>query len=287
MIIGGSKKEVISNIKTAANEGLLNAKVETNDPILTQEESDSIVYGYTKKRNTLPFKIKNLGARAAAAVITDLINKNTEIIGGEKIKNINQGAIVTCNHFNPLDNTAMRYMAKKTSGKRLFTVAQETNLAMEGFVGFFMNYADIIPISRNVHYMQREFFQIISQHIKKGDWVLIYPEQEMWFNYKKPRTARPGAYFFASKLNVPIISCYVELQETDEPDNEEFFKTKYKIRILDPIFPDPQKSQRENSRIMQEKDSMQKREIYEKIYGKKLDHTFEPSDIAGYRGKLS
>ena len=154
MIIGGSKAEVIENIKKCTQSGQLNDKVETGDPNLTAEQSDKIVYSYAKNRHKVFFKIKSFAARKAASFLTNKINKTTEIVGLHKLSAIKGGAIVTCNHFNPLDNTTMRYLAKKAGNKRLYTVAQETNFAMEGFVGFFMNYADIIPISRNMHYMQ-------------------------------------------------------------------------------------------------------------------------------------
>ena len=81
---------------------------------------------------------------------------------------------------------------------------------------------------------------------------MIYPEQEMWFNYRKPRYLKPGAYYYASKYNVPIISCFIE--------------------IID----------KENAAWMSERDYSQKKEAYEKAYNKKLDYKFEDDDIAGW-----
>ncbi len=286
MIIGGSKLQVIENIKRATESGELNIKVETGDPALSPEQSEMIVHRFLDNRSKTNYMLKTFIARNTANLLSKVLNKDSEIFGIEKLSSINGGAVITCNHFNPIDNTTMRYMAKKAGKKKIYTVAQETNFAMHGFLGFIMNYADTIPISRNMHYMQREFCDIISELVGRDEWVLIYPEQEMWFNYRKPRTVKPGAYYYAAKLNVPIISCFVEIQETNEADNEEFSKVKYKIHVLDTIYPDKNKSARENSREMQKKDYMQKLECYEKAYGKKYTAEFDISDIAGYMKKI-
>ena len=209
-------------------------------------------------------------------------NKETEIIGIENIQNIKTGAIITSNHFNPLDSTVVQKAMKKVGKNRLYIVGQEENLAMDGIIGFIMNYSDIIPISDQISYMKKEFQEILKQHLIQNDFVLIYPEQEMWFNYRKPRTLRPGAYYYAAKNNVPIISCFVEIQETRKQDNAEFYKVKYIIHILPPIYPDAKKTAKENSIFMMEKDYQQKQEAYEKAYKTKLTYQFEIEDIAGW-----
>ena len=129
--------------------------------------------------------------------------------------------------------------------------------------------------------MGRYFPAIIKERLNKKNYILIYPEEEMWFNYRKPRTLKPGAYYFAARNKVPVISCFTEMIDTDEEDNEEFYKVRYILHVLPPIYPDPNLSPKENSISMMEKDYNQKKEAYEKAYGKKLDYTFEPDDIAG------
>lgn len=104
----------------------------------------------------------------------------------------------------------------------------------------------------------------------------------MWFNYRKPRPLKLGAYYFAVKNNVPIISCFTEIIDEQEQENEEFRKVKYKLHILKPIYPDPDKKLKENAREMMNKDFNQKKEAYEKAYNKKLNYEFEKDDIAGF-----
>lgn len=282
MIIGGSKVEVIENIKKAVEKNEFNRKVEIGDPSLTSKQKLEILTKYIENKDKLSYKIKNNIARFIIYVVTNIQNKETEIIGIENIKNIKTGAIITSNHFNPLDSTVIQKVIKKIGKNRLYIVGQEENLAMKGIIGFIMNYSDIIPISNQISYMKKDFKKILENQLKKNNYVLIYPEQEMWFNYRKPRTLKPGAYYYAAKNNVPIISCFVEIRETEKKDNSEFYKVKYIIHILPPIYSDTNKTAKENSIIMMEKDYKQKQMAYETVYKKKLNYKFEIEDIAGW-----
>ncbi len=284
MIIGDNRAAVIENIRRSAESKDFFAKVEINDPVLTTAESNEIIQNYLKRRNSLSFRLKSFTARQVANLFTSVLNRNTEIIGLEKLKGLTGGAIVTSNHFSPTENTGIRLLARKLGKKRINIVSQETNLAMPGFIGFLMNYADIIPISDNIHYTQREFLGILSDLTAKNELILIYPEEEMWFNYRKPRPPKPGAFYYASRLGVPVISCFIELRDLPQMDNDEFHKVKFILHILDVLTPDPDKSVKENCAAMQSADYALKKKLYEKVYGKPLDYSFDPTDIAGWVG---
>ena len=158
---------------------------------------------------------------------------------------------------------------------------------MKGVIGFLMNYADTIPISTEPRYLIKDFPSILKERlVDKRHAVLLYPEQEMWFNYRKPRPPKNGAYFYAAKLNVPIISCFVEMVDLPEDDTEEFKKVKYILHILDVLYPDPDKSVKENTEALGEADYMLKKNCYETVYGKELTYTFDSSDIAGWKETL-
>ena len=283
MIIGDNKKIVIENIKNATKSGEFNKKVEVDDPNLSDEQKDEIINKYLSRRKKITYKLNNKTARMIADTVAWMENRITKIEGLENIKDIDTGAVITSNHFNPLDSLIIRKLVRKAGKKHLYIVAQETNLAMTGLIGYMMNYTDIIPISRKISYMKHEFSDILEEKLSKKQFILIYPEQEMWFNYKKPRPLKPGAYYYAAKNDVPIISCFVEMIDTDEEENEEFNKVKYILHILQPIYPDKDKTLKENSKIMMEKDYNQKKEVYEKIYNKNLDYEFNYNDIAGLR----
>ena len=146
-----------------------------------------------------------------------------------------------------------------------------------------MNYLDVLPVSKSPTYLIKTFMPELKKILNNGYIVLIYPEEEMWFNYRKPRPCKRGAYQFASINKVPVISCFTEMVDLNIPDNDEFNKVKYIVHVLDPIIPDLNKSDRQNSIDMANIDFKQKKEAYEKAYNKELIYDFESNDIAGLR----
>ncbi|MBE6912350.1 MAG: 1-acyl-sn-glycerol-3-phosphate acyltransferase [Ruminococcaceae bacterium] len=281
MIIGDKRKEVIENIKTAIAKEDFYAKVEVNDPVLTPEEGKTITNGFLSRRKKLSSKLKSFFARRIANVATKILNRDTEIIGEEKFRELSRGAIITSNHFSPIENTVVRKLVLKNGHRRLNVVAQLTNFAMKGIIGFLMNYADTIPLAEDFRYLNRDFLDVIKEKTDKGETVLIYPEQEMWFNYRKPRPPKRGPYYFAAKLNVPVVCCFVEMRETEKKENDEFNKVKYILHVLDILYPNPEKSDKENSTAMAKRDFELKIAAYENAYNKKLSYEFEKGDIAG------
>ena len=282
MIIGENRPAVIDNIRTAAESSDFYAKVELNDPILTDGESKEIVNRYLANRKKSGYKLKSKVACAMADLAMLYINKETEIVGAEKLSELKGGAFITSNHFSPIENTVVRYAVKKCLKKKLAIISQVTNFAMTGIIGFLMNYANTVPLSGDMQYMSRGFMDILAERLSKNEVILIYPEQEMWFNYRKPRPPKRGAYHFAAKLNAPVISCFVEITDTSKKDTDEFYKVKYRIHILDVLFPDSALSAKVNSQNMCEKDYSLKKDAYERLYGKELNYKFEYSDIAGW-----
>lgn len=287
MILGDNREAVINNIKTYAENGEFHNKVELNDPVLTAEENRAITDNYMENREHLTFKLKSVIAVTIAKIATRLINKDTKIIGIEKIPADLQGVIITSNHFGPLENTIIRHLTNKLKRRKLNIISQTTNFAMKGPIGFLMNYANTIPISTEPRYLARDFLSVMKEKlVEKKEAVLLYPEQEMWFNYRKPRPPKNGAFFYSTKLNIPIISCFVEIVDKDKDDTDEFKKVKYILHILDVLYPDKSKLSKENVEYLAETDYRLKKECYEKVYKKPLSYTFENSDIAGWKKGL-
>lgn len=282
MILGADRLQVIQNIKDRLLQGELNAKVEIGDPVLSPNEAREITNRYLKERSTLPFRFKSFLARMLANIGTFFINRNTEIVGDIDPEILKKGVIITSNHFSPLENTVIRHFVRKNGQKRLNIVSQVTNFAMGGVVGFLMNYADTIPLSPDMRYFTRELTAIIAEKLNNKETILIYPEQEMWFNYRKPRPHKEGAYHFASKLGCPVVSCFVEIIDKDKLDTPDFYKTKYRLHILGVLYPDENKTDKENRKEMCKRDYEMRASAYERIYGKKLDYKFNSSDIAGW-----
>jgi 1-acyl-sn-glycerol-3-phosphate acyltransferase len=282
MILGQKREQVITNIRRAAESGSFYSKVEVDDPVLSEAQRKAILENYFLKKKALGWKVNNRIARLIANTASKKINEATIMNGLENLSGVTGGAIVTSNHFNPIDNTLLRTLTLKAGKKKLCIASEETNLAMSGWIGYLMNYADTVPVSSNLNYMGDRFEPTLAGLLKQDDWVLIYPEQEMWFNYRKPRPLKRGAYYYAAKFHVPVISCFTEIQDLKELDTPEFHKVRYTLHVSPTIFPDPAKGIRENSISMCQQDYRQKKAAYEAAYGKSLIYQFESSDIAGW-----
>lgn len=285
MILGGNRLPVIENIKKNILNNELNKKVEIDDPVLTQEEIMKVIDKFYKnKKNKLIYSIRNRRAKNTLNSVYFKEKKRIKLEGLNNIKklNLNNGAIITCNHFNQLDSFCAKKLADKLN-KKLYMVIEDTNLMLPGSLGFLMNYLDVIPINKSPNYISHVFLPELKKILDAGHLVLIYPEEEMWFNYRKPRPPKPGAYHYAAKYNVPIIPCFVKIEDTEEYEDNGFKKSKYTLYIMKPIFPDTSKDLKQNKEEMREKDYNLKKEAYEKAYGKKLDYKFNPEeDIAGW-----
>lgn len=286
MIIGGSKKEVIKNIETNIINKELNRKVEVNDAVLSDEEITKLINKFYKnKSKKFSYTIKHMIANMTISKYMKLLDKDITIKGLENLKDLDlsKGAIITSNHFNPLDTFIIRKLVAKVLKKDLYIVIQDTNLAMPGSLGFLMNYTNTIPVSKSPTYLAGTFKENLRKILSDGNIVLIYPEEEMWFNYRKIRPLKRGAYQYAAILNVPVISCFTKIIDTDILDNEEFNKTIYELNVLGYLYPDKDISPRVNSINMLNEDYTWKKRSYEEAYNKSLDYNFSKDDIAGYR----
>lgn len=285
MIIGGSKKEVINNIKKNIENNELNKKVEIGDPNLSEDEIQKYINDFFKNKKKLSYFFKNKIANKTVKKISKELYPDIKINGLEKLDlaDLSNGAIITSNHFNPLDSYNIRKIVEEKLHKKLYIVVQDTNLAMPGFLGFLFNNIKVIPLSKSPNYIIKKFVPELKKILSKGDFILIYPEEEMWFNYRLPRPCKRGAYQFAHELDVPVISCFVKMIDTDKTDNDEFNKVKYEVSINKVIYPEAGESVKSDSRKMAEVDYEARKKAYEDAYNKKLNYEFDISDIAGWK----
>lgn len=285
MIIGGSKKEVIKNIETNINNNELNKKVEVGDPNLTEEEKLKYINKFYQNQKSPLYFIKNKIANKTVRKIAKEIYPNINIIGLEKLDyvDLTNGAIITSNHFNPLDSYNIRKIVEEKLHKKLYIIVQDTNLAMPGALGFLFNNIEVIPLSKSPNYIIKKFMPELKKILSKGNFVLIYPEEEMWFNYKLPRPCKRGAYQFAHELDVPVISCFVKMTDTNITDNNEFNIVKYDVFINKVIYPEKNESIKSDSRKMAEVDYETRKKAYEDAYNKELKYEFDIKDIAGWK----
>lgn len=216
----------------------------------------------------LSSKIKTFFALIIEKICEKVLKKKFDITvdGTENISDVSGGAIITSNHFAPTENIAVKIAVKSAKGRhKFYKVVREGNFFMKGIIGFLLKNCRTLPLSSNLHTMKK-LDNAVSEILESKDFILIYPEQSMWWNYKKPRPYRIGAYHFAAKYNVPVIPCFVTLSKKGTVGKNGFPDLKYTIHVMKPLYPDPSKTIRENAKIMQEENARLCREKYEEVY---------------------
>ena len=273
------RQEVLKKIEQLEKEGKFDIDVEDDPPtiVLTPENVD-----YLRKKMTS--KLKRIFANEVGERFLDNLLKNNKLIikevkGIENLNKISTGAMVTCNHFNPFDCFTVEKvfrMSGKIEEKRLYKVIREGNYTnFPGLYGFFFRNCDTLPLSSNKRTMV-QFMKAVDTLLQKGDFILIYPEQSMWWNYTKPKPLKIGAYKFAARNNVPIIPIFITMRDSDIVGDDGFPVQEYYINIEAPIYPTDGMAEKENAEEMKEKNSEVWKEVYEDFYGIPLEYTTTP-----------
>ena len=121
----------------------------------------------------------------------ELILRKTE--GLEHLAGV-QGAVITCNHFHPMDSFIMQKVFDASKHpKRMYRVIREGNYtSFPGFYGFLMRSCNTLPLSSNMQTMKK-FLRAVDRVLSEGNCLLIYPEQSM---VELPQAQAPEARRF-------------------------------------------------------------------------------------------
>ena len=265
--------EVVNKIAEFERTGRFDEDVEDDPPgrLIEAGEVD-----YLRKKISSKIRCK-IAYSMARKFLNELMDKQQMIVSGieglEHYAAINGGAVVTCNHFNAFDSFAMQ-IAYESAGqkkkRRLYRVIREGNYtAFPGFFGYLMRNYNTLPLATKPAAM-KEFVKATDTILKSGNLVLIYPEQSMWWNYRKPKPLKSGGFYLAAKNRVPILPCFITMKDSSIIGEDGFPVQEYTIHVAPPIYPDPDKSVSANSQMMMEENFRIWKEIYEREYGIEL-----------------
>ena len=275
--------KILEKIAQFESEGRFGEDVEDDPPSRTLMP-DEIEYGNRGLRQRMKSKLAFAAARRYVnSLIEDKKLIIKEIKGIENFRNLNSGAIITCNHFNAFDSFAMQlvYDAAQQPSRIFYRVIREGNYtSFPGFYGFLMRNCNTLPLSSNLRTMKK-FMRGVDSLLKDGHFILIYPEQSMWWNYRKPKPLKNGAYSFAVRNNVPVLPCFITMRDSDIMGDDGFYVQEYTIHVGEPIYPDPKLSYRDSVKDMLDKNYALWKEIYEREYHMPLVYdTAESADTS-------
>lgn len=289
--VSPGRREVLERIAQYERERRFDEDVE-NDPPAPVLLPDKVDYLTKKPINKFLRRIANrAGDRFFGKLVKKGIIETEAVEGREYLSALGGGAVITCNHFSAYDNyilfNAIRGSLRK---QRLYKVIREGNFTnFPGLYGFLFRHCDTLPLSSHPRTMIN-FLSAVDTLLKRGETVLVYPEQGMWWNYRKPRPLKPGAFRMAVRAGVPVLPTLITMRDAEDLDENGYPRQIYSLHILPPIYPDTSLSEKAAAEKMKEENYRLWKEKYEEVYGIALDYgpgvETKPADAAK-AGKVS
>ena len=251
--ISERRLEVLQRIERYENEGNFNEDVE-EDPPSKELMPEKVDYLCEKISSKIKRRIANfLGDHYFLGLIKKEILIIDGITGEENLSALQNGAIVTSNHFSPMDNYAVFHcMRKALPRKYLYKVIKEGNYTnFPGLYGFLFRHCNTLPLSSNRRTMIN-FMSAVNALLKRGESILVYPEQSMWLNYKKPRPFKIGAFKMAYNAGVPVLPTFITMRDDERLDEDGCPLQRYTVHFLPPVYPNKNVDAKTGARQMLE-----------------------------------
>ncbi|MGN0400712.1 MAG: lysophospholipid acyltransferase family protein [Acetatifactor sp.] len=272
---------VLERIEQLEREGRFDVDAEEDPPTLPLEPGK---IDYLRVKPASQAKVK-LSYALAGKFLDNLLKEKKliikEIRGMENLDGLTSGAILTCNHFNPFDCFTVEHLFRISvhqGKKQLFKVIREGNYTnFPGFYGFLFRNCNTLPLSQNKKTMYN-FLKAVDTILQRGDFILIYPEQSMWWNYRKPKPLKNGAFKFAVKNKVPVLPVFITMEDSENYGPDGFPIQEYTIFIEKPIYSREDLTEREQVGAMRNENYEVWRRIYEEFYGVPLEYTTEDKE---------
>lgn len=275
--ISAERKAVLERIEAYEREGRFHEPVE-EDPTAPVLMPDGVDYLCKKWTSRVKKRIANF---IGDHYFLRLIKKDILVIDGvegeEHLSLLQKGAMLTCNHFSVCDHYIVFHCIRKyLPHKYLYKVIREGNYTnFPGLYGFLFRHCNTLPLSSNRRTMVN-FMSAVQTLLQNGESILIYPEQEMWWNYKKPRPFKAGAFRMAYRANVPVIPTLITMQDDESRLDENGYPIqRHTLHVMPPVYPDKTLGEKEGTEQMKDRAYALCKEKYEEVYGVPLRYEKE------------
>ena len=274
--ISPERLEILKRIEEYEKAGRFDEDVE-NDPEAPELLPDKVDYLCKKFKSKLSRRIANfIGDRYFLGLIKKDILVIDGVTGKEHLSALKKGAIVTCNHFSAFDNYIVFHCIRKALPRKyLYKIIREGNYTnFPGLYGFLFRHCNTLPLSRNRRTMMN-FMSAVTTLLKRGESILIYPEQGMWWNYKKPRPFKVGGFKMAYRAGVPVLPTFITMTDDTRLDGDGYPIQRHTLHIMPPIYPDTTLGEKAGAEKMMNEAYALCKAKYEEVYGIPLVYTNE------------
>ena len=271
--ISPAKREILERIALYEKEGKFHESVE-NDPEAPELLPEQADYLCEKLSSKFKRRIANfIGDHYFLNLIQKDILAIDGVTGEEHLVALKNGAIVTCNHFHPFDNYAVFHCIRKhLPRKYLYKIIREGNYTnFPGLYGFLFRHCDTLPLSSNRRTMMN-FMSAVNMLLKRGETILVYPEQEMWWNYRKPRPFKVGGFKIAYRAGVPVVPTFITMTDDERLDGDGYPIQRLTLHVMPPIYPDKTLGEKLGAQKMCDEAYQACKSKYEEVYGVTLEY---------------
>ena len=277
-IVSEDRKEVLKKIGEYERKGWFDKDVE-NDPPAPELRPEDVDYLGKKLSSKIKTAIANkMGRKFFEKMIKDGAVVIDGMEGEENLAVLKKtGAVISCNHFGIPDNYILYHCIQKSlKKKRLYKVIREGNYTgFPGLFGFLFRNCNTLPLSSNRRTMVN-FMSAADTLLKRGEAVLIYPEQGMWWNYRKPRPFKIGAFKIAVRAGVPVLPAFVTMKDDETKLDEHNYPLQhYTLHIMPPVYADASLNEKQAAEKMRQDTFALYKAKYEEVYGVPLAYSEE------------
>lgn len=277
-IVSEDRKEVLKKIGEYERKGWFDKDVE-NDPPAPELRPEDVDYLGKKLSSKIKTAIANkMGRKFFEKMIKDGAVVIDGMEGEENLAVLKKtGAVISCNHFGIPDNYILYHCIQKSlKKKRLYKVIREGNYTgFPGLFGFLFRNCNTLPLSSNRRTMMN-FMSAADTLLKRGEAVLIYPEQGMWWNYRKPRPFKIGAFKIAVRAGVPVLPAFVTMKDDETKLDEHNYPLQhYTLHIMPPVYADASLNEKQAAEKMRQDTFALYKAKYEEVYGVPLAYSEE------------
>ena len=275
-IVSEDRKEVLKKIGEYERKGWFDKDVE-NDPPAPELRPEDVDYLGKKLSSKIKTAIANkMGRKFFEKMIKDGAVVIDGMEGEENLAVLKKtGAVISCNHFGIPDNYILYHCIQKSlKKKRLYKVIREGNYTgFPGLFGFLFRNCNTLPLSSNRRTMMN-FMSAADTLLKRGEAVLIYPEQGMWWNYRKPRPFKIGAFKIAVRAGVPVLPAFVTMKDDETKLDEHNYPLQhYTLHIMPPVYADATLNEKQAAEKMRQDTFALYKAKYEEVYGVPLAYS--------------
>lgn len=275
--ISAERRQILQRIEAYEKAGRFDEDVE-DDPPAKELLPNEVDYLCKKTKSRFARRVANfVGDRYFLGLIKKGVLVIDGVEGEEFLPALQNGAVVTCNHFSPFDNYIVFHCIRKALPKKyLYKVIREGNYTnFPGLYGFLFRHCNTLPLSSNRRTMIN-FTSAVNTLLKNGESVLVYPEQAMWWNYKKPRPFKAGAFKMAYRAGVPVLPIFISMQDDESRlDGDGYPVQRHTVHILSPVYPDKTLGDKRGAEDMAARVFALYKAKYEEVYNLPLTYFTE------------